>query len=94
MIQTQASRQIDAAIDHIAVEHPVAALAWLERLLEQVASLATFPEAGRAVPEVGRDDLRELLVDPYRVICRRAHDRVEIVTLRHQRQELTSQDVS
>jgi plasmid stabilization system protein ParE len=37
------------------------------------------------VPEFGRNDLRELLVDPYRVVYRRSKRAVEIVTVWHQR---------
>jgi plasmid stabilization system protein ParE len=35
------------------------------------------------VPELQREDVRELIVPPYRVIYRRTADAVEIAALRH-----------
>ena len=35
------------------------------------------------VPELQRDDIREIMVGAYRVMYRRSQDRVEIVAIRH-----------
>jgi plasmid stabilization system protein ParE len=78
-----ADEQVDEVIAYIAADDRVAALAWLEELLERAASLVRFPDSGRAVPELQRDDMRELLVGSYRVIYRRKADVVEIATIRH-----------
>jgi toxin ParE1/3/4 len=78
-----ANDQVDDAIAYIAADDPTAAVHWLEQLLERVASLSRFPDSGRVVPELQRDDIRELIVDPYRVIYRRSADVVEIVSVRH-----------
>ena len=56
---------------------------WLERVLERVRSLADYPDSGRVVPELQRDDVRELIVPPYRVMYRRTADAVEIAAVRH-----------
>lgn len=78
-----ADEQVDEIVAYIAVDDRAAALAWLEQLLERVASLVRFPDSGRTVPELQRDDMRELLVGSYRVIYRRKADVVEIATIRH-----------
>ena len=39
-----------------------------ERLYEATATLELFPRSGRVVPELGRDDLRELIVGDYRIV--------------------------
>lgn len=78
-----ADDEVDEAIAYIAKDDPAAALQWLEHLLERVASLATFPDSGRMVPELQRDDIREIMVGAYRVMYRRSQDRVEIVAIRH-----------
>jgi toxin ParE1/3/4 len=78
-----ANDQVDDAIAYIAADDPTAAVHWLEQLLERVASLSRFPDSGRVVPELQRDDIRELIVDPYRVIYRRGADVIEIVAVRH-----------
>jgi plasmid stabilization system protein ParE len=78
-----ADAQVDDAVAYIAADEPAAARAWLERLLERVRSLADYPDSGRMVPELQREDVRELIVPPYRVIYRRTADAVEIAALRH-----------
>ena len=78
-----ADRQVDDAVEYIGHDEPIAALKWLERLLERVKALARFPDSGRMVPETQREDIREILVRPYRVMYRRRDDRVEIVAIRH-----------
>jgi toxin ParE1/3/4 len=78
-----ADSQVDDAVAFIAADDPAAALAWLERLLERVKSLADYPDLGRVVPELQRDDVREILVGPYRVMYRRSADEVEIAAVRH-----------
>jgi plasmid stabilization system protein ParE len=40
------------------------------------------------VPEYPDDDLRELLLRPYRIIYRQRDERVEVVTVMHYRQLL------
>ncbi len=78
-----ANDQVDEAVAFIAADDPAAALEWLERLLERVKSLAAYPDSGRIVPELERDDIRELIVSPYRVIYRRRAEFVEIASIRH-----------
>ena len=85
-----ADEQVDEIVVYIAADDRAAALAWLEQLLERVASLARFPDSGRIVPELQRDDTRELLVGSYRVIYRRKADVVEIATIRHGARQLDS----
>ena len=45
--------------------------------------LAEFPRLGRVVPELGRDEIREVLVGRYRLIYRLLEDEVEILTVHH-----------
>lgn len=78
-----ADAEVDEAIAYVARDDPAAALEWLEHLLERVASLGSFPDSGRVVPELQRDDIREIMVGAYRVVYRRGKDRVEIAAIRH-----------
>ena len=41
-----------------------------ERLFEATTRLHDFPHSGRLVPELGRDDVREIIVGEYRVVYR------------------------
>lgn len=56
-------------------------------MLERTKSLVTFPDSGRVVPELGRRDIREIIVSPYRVMYRRTDDLVEIAAVRQEARE-------
>ena len=85
--------QLDEAIALIASDRPEAALIWLERLLEASDSLAELPDRGRVVPEAGREDVRELIVGPYRLVYRRDVGATTITMVLHSRRELHEDDV-
>jgi plasmid stabilization system protein ParE len=86
------SRAVEA-FEYIARSRPSAAERWLDRLLDQVGSLASMPDRGRAVPELHRPDVRELVVGPYRLIYRRDPQRVVILTIRHERRQFDPEEV-
>ncbi|TVP74727.1 MAG: type II toxin-antitoxin system RelE/ParE family toxin [Gemmatimonadales bacterium] len=77
-----------AAVDYIAEDRPGAALEWLDGMVSRVEMLSELPEQGRVVPEWNEPAVREIMYDPYRVIYEVSEDRVEILTLSHQRQQL------
>lgn len=83
-----AEDQAADAFAYIAAERPSAALKWLERLVESVGSLSLMPDLGRMVPEADRETIREILVQPYRVVYRRDDDVVLILTVQHERRDL------
>lgn len=77
---------------HIAQDAPRAADKLLLRMIDRSQQLAELPWSGRAVPEFRRDDIRELLVQPYRIIyfLQLDRQRIDILTGRHYRQLLHS----
>jgi len=89
-----ADRQVDEAVENSAHDDPIAALRWLEHILERVKALARFPDSGRVVPETQREDVREIIVSRYRVMYRRRDDRVEIVAIRHEARAFDEREVS
>ena len=46
--------------DHITADNPAAARAWVETLRQRAAKASRAPGSGRVVPEIGRDDVREV----------------------------------
>jgi plasmid stabilization system protein ParE len=88
-----AGEQVDDAVAYISGDNPTAALHWLERLLDRTKSLATFPDSGRVVAELGRQDIREIIVSPYRVMYRRKDDRVEVAAVRHEARKFDEKEV-
>lgn len=53
---------------HIALDSDSAAKEMIARLLARTRQLETVPASGREVPEYKREDIRELLERPYRII--------------------------
>ena len=85
--------QLDEAMAFIARDRPETAMTWLQRILDEGASLEAFPDRGRVVPETSRQDLRELIVNPYRLVYRRDADVVTITLVVHGRRLLDEQDL-
>ena len=77
----QAGRDLDAIGDFIALDDPVVAVQWIERLVDAAERLAHAPRMGRKVPEFGREDVRELIRGNYRMVYRVAKERVEVLTV-------------
>jgi toxin ParE1/3/4 len=55
----------------------------IERIIAATDQLLNFPRSGRVVPEVGDDNLRELLVGFYRVVYRLQDPSIGIATVVH-----------
>jgi len=53
----------------------------VERLFEAVTRLETFPSSGRVVPELGRPDVRELIVGEYRIVYQLEESVAQVVTV-------------
>jgi toxin ParE1/3/4 len=51
----------------------------VERIVLAVDILEQFPLAGRMVPEHARDDLRELVRAPHRIVYRVLADQIDIL---------------
>jgi len=72
---------------YIAKDKPSAAEKWVRGLFEIVGRLAQHPRSCRVVPELNREDVREVIYGSYRVIYKIADD-IDILTVRHGRQLL------
>ena len=77
----RAQRDLVEIGDFIARDKPRAAALWVGRLITAVERAATFPSSGRVVPELGREDLREVLVGRYRVVYQISSDVVIVLTV-------------
>ena len=65
----------------MALDSPSAAARLVDRLVERAAMLDRFPALGRAVPELPRAGLRELVEGTYRLVYRERDGVIEIVTV-------------
>ncbi len=55
----------------------------VDRIMDAVEQLRTFPESGGMLPEKERDDLRQIFVANYRIIYRIHPDVIEVALVLH-----------
>ena len=84
----EAISRLDDIEAYIALDSPANAKEVIARLLARTRQLETAALSGREVPDYRREDIRELLERPYRIIYCSAPDRVTILTVMHYRQLL------
>ena len=73
---------------YIAQDQPIDAERMVDRLTRRVAQLAEHPRSGRIVEKYQREDLRELIEAPYRIVYLILAERIDIVTVRNTRRVL------
>ena len=76
----QAAEDLQAIYDFIARDSHHYAQLTVEGILSAIDRLARFPLMGRHVPERSREDLRELIKPPYRIVYR-VGEVVKILTI-------------
>ncbi len=70
------------AIGHyIAADNPTVARTWVEKLRQRAVKASKLPRAGRVVPEIGRDDVREVIQRKYRIVYRVVDDGIVVLTV-------------
>jgi toxin ParE1/3/4 len=79
----QAVDDLDAIADHIARDSPQYSSLFVMDVFYAVDRLTQFPQSGRIVPELNDAMVREIILGSYRIIYRRRHDLVEILTVYH-----------
>ena len=79
--------------EYIAQDNPSASAKWVEDLFEKVQLLESSPKSGRMVPEIHREDIRELIYGNYRIIYRLETKKVAILTVRHGKQILPIDEI-
>lgn len=79
---------LDSNISFVAQESRDNALRLLERVLAAADSLGILAERGSVVPEYDDPEVRQLLVDPFRLLYRVGEADVFILGVLHQRQDL------
>ncbi len=66
---------------YIGREDRAAARRWVDQLRERARAAADAPLAGRRVPEVGRDDIREVLLKSYRIVYAVREGEIRVLTV-------------
>jgi len=79
----QAADDLEAIYLFIARDSPKLADAFADRVLRATDRLAEFPRSGRILPELGIENIREIVVGNYRVIYRLHPESVQLLTVHH-----------
>ncbi len=79
----QSREDLRAVRAHIARDAPATAAAYVRKLRGAVGRLEQFPLSGEVVPEIGREELREVLQGNYRIIYRVSDRRIDILAVFH-----------
>ena len=66
---------------YIADDDPSAAARWARNLRARARNAARMPRAGRVVPEMHSQNLREVIVGNYRLVYRVGDGSVEVLTV-------------
>ena len=66
---------------YIARDKPGAGRRWVERLRQRARAAAKQPLAGRKVPEIQRDDVREVFVRNYRIVYEVRSTEIRVLTV-------------
>ena len=75
LIWSPARDDLHDIVVFIARDNPNRAMSFGYELIFETDRLREFPKAGRIVPEYRNDDLREIILRPYRIVYRIDHDR-------------------
>lgn len=79
----QALDDLDAICEFIARDVPRYAQVFALKIFEATDRLESFPLSGRMVPEIGKEEIREIIFGNYRIVYRVLKDEVEIITVHH-----------
>lgn len=77
----------------IAKENPEAARSVINDIYEAGNRIKQFPGKGRIVPEIRKQNVREIFCRDYRIIYKIESKRITILTVRHMRQDLKKNDI-
>ena len=79
--------------DYIARDVPYYAELFVDKLIASIDTLEAYPEIGRHVPEAeGREDIRELIVQRYRILYQIRTESIVVLAVIHGGRDLAGQE--
>jgi len=88
-----AVERLEEIYEYIAKDNISAAQNLVGNIFNKVESLSTNSERGRKVPEVNREDIRELFEGGYRIIYRLETKYIFVLAIRSFKQLLPKEDI-
>ena len=85
---TIARSDLKSIYEYISEDSSFYAKRFIDKLVDKVEILETYPNMGRVVPEFENQKIRELIEGNYRIVYRTSSDRVEIIRVHHSSRNL------
>ncbi len=79
----RAARQMEELLEYIAADSPRYAAIFAKRIMQVICAVPANPEMGRIVPEYGDRNIREKVLQGYRIVYRITPHVVEIAAICH-----------
>jgi addiction module RelE/StbE family toxin len=89
-----ARHDLVAIRSYIAEDNVTAARNWVERLKARARSIVRQPLAGRTVPEISRDDVREVIEGNYRIVYQVHSNVISVLTVFESHRLFPSRDLA
>ncbi len=74
---------VEAIANYIASDSSHYAQLFVSKVFDTVKRIETFPKSGRLVPEINKQNIREIVLGNYRIIYRLESDIGEVLTVYH-----------
>lgn len=85
--------RLNEIFEYISNNNHAAAKKFVDKIFSKVESLDNYPQRGRKVPEVNREEIREVFLGEYRIIYRVNKGEIIILTIRNFKQLLPKEDI-
>ncbi len=79
----QALDDIEAICEFIAKDAPRYSQLFATQVFDSAERIEAFPMSGRIVPEVGQQNIREIILGNYRIIYRILDPEIQVLTVYH-----------
>lgn len=79
----KAAADLEEICEYIAKDSEYYAKLFAQKVITLIENIPQFPKVGRIVPEYQLDNLREKIIQNYRVVYRIKPDVIEIVAISH-----------
>ena len=89
ILSPKAIEDLEAIVRYVAAESPQAARKIGQQLIEKTKELSQYPLRGQRVPEFDDENIRQLIIRPYRIVYRVEKNikRVSVARFWHASQE-------
>ena len=79
---------LETVADFISQDSPYYAAAWVRNVRDAARSLTLMAMRGRVVPEIGDEQIRELIIQNYRLVYKVERSRVAVLGVIHGARDL------